>query len=56
MQATLKKINLNLDPQSDVRSDLFLLIEDLQKTSRSLRHLTDYLEEHPESLLRGKNK
>jgi paraquat-inducible protein B len=56
MQETLKKINLNLDPQSDVRSDFFLLIEDLQKTSRSLRNLTDYLEEHPESLLRGKNK
>lgn len=56
MQVTLEKINQNLDPQSDSRNDVFLLIDDLQQTSKSLRRLTDLLEEHPESLLRGKNK
>jgi len=54
MQETLKNINLNLDPKSESRMNVYMLMDDLQQTSKSLRRLTDYLEEHPESLLRGK--
>lgn len=31
-------------------------MEELSKTSRSIKNLTDYLERHPEALLRGKEK
>ncbi len=54
MQQTLETINQHLDPDSATRSELMLLAEDLQQTSKSLRRLTDYLEVHPESLLWGK--
>ncbi len=56
MQSILKNINQSLDPASESRNDMFMLMNDLQQTSKSLRRLTDFLEEHPESLLRGKNK
>ncbi|MGH6993811.1 MAG: hypothetical protein ACRED8_02300, partial [Caulobacteraceae bacterium] len=37
-------------------SDLPSLIRELSWTSRSVRALADYLEEHPESLIKGKGK
>jgi hypothetical protein len=35
--------------------DLEALVEELSEAARSIRVLTDYLERHPEALLRGKN-
>lgn len=37
-----------------VTNDLQTLVRELTATSRSIRSLTDYLERHPEALLRGK--
>jgi paraquat-inducible protein B len=35
-------------------ADLPRLIRELTETARSLRDLTDYLDRHPESLIRGR--
>jgi paraquat-inducible protein B len=43
-----------MDPESSVRGEVADLMEDLRETSKSLRRLSDYIEQHPESLLRGK--
>jgi paraquat-inducible protein B len=39
---------------AELRHNLELLLNELAATSRSLRTLTDYLDRHPDSLLRGK--
>ena len=31
-------------------------MEEISKTSRSIKNLTDYLERHPEALIHGKEK
>ena len=49
---------LHADTPLAVSSDLCdlsaLTLLELQRTSRSLRVLSDYLQQHPDSLLRGK--
>jgi len=55
MNKTSEHVSLMLDPESRVRGEMAMLVEDLRQTSRSLRQLTDFLQQHPESLLRGKN-
>jgi paraquat-inducible protein B len=42
------------DSNAEVNKKLIKLLDELTKTSRSVKHLTDYLERHPESLIRGK--
>jgi len=39
---------------AEVNKKLIRLLDELTKTSRSVKHLTDYLERHPESLIKGK--
>ena len=39
---------------SDIRYELASTLKELSSTARSMRTLTDYLEGHPESLIRGK--
>jgi len=39
---------------AELRHNLELLLNELAATARSLRTLTDYLDRHPDSLLRGK--
>ncbi len=41
---------------SDVRYELASTLKELSIAARSMRALTDYLERHPESLIRGKTK
>lgn len=53
---TLKTANAALSPDSPQREQLSDAIEELGRTSRSLRDLTDYLSRHPESLIRGRPK
>jgi len=43
-----------LDPQSAMGGELAVLIEDLKETSKSMRRFVEYIDQHPESLLRGK--
>jgi paraquat-inducible protein B len=42
------------DSNAEVNKKLIKLLDELTKTSRSVKHLTDYLERHPESLIQGK--
>jgi len=39
---------------SEIRYDLGRLLQELTETARSIRFLTDYLEQHPEALIQGK--
>jgi len=42
--------------ESEVRYDLGRLLQELTETARSVRFLADYLEQHPEALIRGKGE
>ena len=51
MQALQKNY---LDSNAQINKKIIKLLEEMTKTSRSIKNLTDYLERHPESLLKGK--
>ena len=54
-QASLDSLDRNVtDPNAPVQHNLEQTLLELQRTSRSLRVLSDYLQQHPESILRGK--
>ena len=54
-QASLESLDKNvIDPGAPVQRNLEETLVELQRASRSLRVLSDYLQQHPESLLRGK--
>lgn len=53
-QSTLGTADRMLAPDSALRTDIARLIRDLQGAARSIRVFADYLERHPEALLRGK--
>ncbi len=39
---------------SELNRKLIMLLEEITKTSRSIKNLTDFLERHPESIIRGR--
>jgi paraquat-inducible protein B len=43
-----------IEPNSLLGAELATTLQELSRAARSLRVLTDYLEQHPESLIRGK--
>jgi paraquat-inducible protein B len=51
---TLENAGTVVAPNSPLRSELAAMLSEVSRAARSLRVLTDYLERHPESLLRGK--
>jgi len=54
-QKTLDNLDRNIaDPSSPVQRNLEDTLQELQRTARALRLLSDYLQQHPEALLRGK--
>ncbi len=53
-ETALTSINSLVEPESDVRQDLAVMLRELAEASRSMRMLTEYLERKPEALLRGK--
>lgn len=53
-QSTLGTADRMLAPDSALRTDIARLIRDLQGAARSIRVFAEYLERHPEALLRGK--
>lgn len=53
-EKTLETIDNLAGERSDVRQQLTLLLQELTDTSRSIKELAAYLEQHPESLMRGK--
>jgi paraquat-inducible protein B len=52
---TLASLNRGYGGDSQVRRDLADLVRQIQDTARSVKLLADYLEQHPESLVRGKS-
>jgi paraquat-inducible protein B len=46
----------SLEPGSTTQYELNRLLQELTQTASSVKQLTDYLEQHPESLLRGKEE
>jgi paraquat-inducible protein B len=53
-QKTFRSANQVLQSDSPLQSDVGHAIQELNRTMQSLNQLADYLERHPESLLRGK--
>jgi paraquat-inducible protein B len=51
---TLADAGTVVAPDSPLRAELNAMLGEVSRAARSLRGLTDYLERHPESLLRGK--
>ena len=43
-----------IEPNSELHQELSSTLEEVRRTSRELRVLTDYLERHPEALIHGK--
>jgi paraquat-inducible protein B len=55
VQESLARADRNLlDPSAPIQRNAEQTLVDLQRAAQSLRVLTDYLQRHPESLLRGK--
>jgi len=53
---TLSSANRTLSADAPLQQDLRVTLRELARTAQSLRDLTDYLERHPESLIRGKQE
>ena len=53
-QRTLRGADRALSADSPLQQNLAATLEQLQRTARSLRALTDYLGAHPEALIRGR--
>jgi paraquat-inducible protein B len=45
-----------IDPNSELSLELAGTLQEMRRTARELRVLTDYLERHPEALIRGKTQ
>jgi len=56
LSGTLGSINQGYGADSTFKRDLTRLMSQVDDTLRSVRVLTDYLEQHPESLIRGKTQ
>jgi len=53
---TLSAAKQTLSADAPLQQDLRVTLRELARTAQSLRDLTDYLERHPESLIRGKQE
>ena len=53
---TLNAANGTLASDAPLQQDTRRMMQELTRTAVSLRALTDYLERHPEALLRGKTE
>nr|WP_156117676.1 MlaD family protein [Collimonas arenae] len=51
---TLQAVNGTLSPNAPVQQDARRMMQELTRAATSLRTLTDYLERHPEAVIRGK--
>jgi paraquat-inducible protein B len=54
-QKTFSAAQSTLQQDSPLQSDVHQALQELTRTLQSLNSLSDYLERHPESLLRGKS-
>ncbi|AMO99998.1 mce related family protein [Collimonas arenae] len=56
VRKTLDNANRTLSDNSPLQQDIRQTLQELTRSAASLRVLTDYLERHPESLIRGKQE
>lgn len=56
VRKTLETVEGTLSQEAPLQQDLRQTLQELTRAASSLRILTDYLERHPESLIRGKSK
>lgn len=55
LQVTLDGVDRNISqPDAPLQRDASRTLGELQRAARALRVLGDYLQQHPETLLRGK--
>jgi paraquat-inducible protein B len=54
-QTTLDDLRRSIGSDSDVNHDARLALAELAEAAKSIKVLTDYLSNHPESLLQGKD-
>ena len=54
VRKTLKAAERSIGSDAPIQQDLRETLRELNRTAQSLRTLTNYLERHPESLLRGR--
>ena len=55
-QSSLANAEEALGADSNLQVHMKTALEEISKAARTLRHLSDYLERHPEALIRGKGK
>ncbi|HEV2700889.1 MAG TPA: MlaD family protein [Steroidobacteraceae bacterium] len=55
-QAAAQSVNGAIGPDSAIVSELPGLLQQFSEAARSIRELADYLDRHPESLLRGRHE
>ncbi len=55
-RSTLDNANKLVEPDSALAADLSNTLQEVTRAARSLRVLADYLERHPEALIRGKTE
>ncbi len=53
-ESTLEAADTMLGPRSEVRYSVTQLLDELTRAARSIRLFADYLERHPEALIRGR--
>jgi paraquat-inducible protein B len=54
--SSAQQVLTTLEPGSTTQYELNQLLQELTQTASSVKQLTDYLEEHPDSLIRGKKE
>ena len=54
--SSAQKVLSTLEPGSTTQYELNQLLQELTQTASSVKQLADYLDEHPESLIRGKTE
>jgi paraquat-inducible protein B len=54
--SSAQQVLTTLEPGSTTQYELNQLLQELTQTASSVKQLTDYLEEHPDSLIRGKTE
>jgi paraquat-inducible protein B len=56
LQQTLDSANQALQANSPLQQDVRKAAQEVTETARSFRALSDYLDRHPEALIRGKQE
>ena len=54
LETTLGTAQTQLDPNSPLSNELTTMLREMKLTAAQLRTFTQYLESHPEALLRGR--